>query len=149
MVEAIITSAIAGHGAGPNGEQPINLVLAQGQQLISLLALVAYLMVSNKPIAGGENVRDRNPEMDTDSGSVLKIEKGAGLVIQPAANSSRRHINDLACGTVREAMPFQHGFGGAFCANHIGPGGPGRICFSFHGAPPAGARARGHGDCQI
>jgi len=140
-----MTSPITGHGTGPNGEQPINFILAQGHQLIPLRALV----VSNQPVTRGEQVRDRNPEMDTDSGSMLKIEKGAGLVIQPAANRSRRHINDLACGTVREAMPFEHGFGGAFCTNHIGLGGPGWICFSFHGAPPAGARARGHGDCQI
>jgi len=139
MVEAIITSAIAGHGAGPNGEQPINLVLAQGQQLISLLALVAYLMVSNKPIAGGENVRNGDPEIDTDSGSMLQIEESTMPAIKPAPNSSRSNINDLAGCRVGKAMAFQHSFGRAFCSSHIGPGG---IRSFIHGAPPSGARAR-------
>ncbi len=44
-----MTSPITGHRTGPNSEQPFDLILAQGHQLIPLLAVVA----SYQPITGG------------------------------------------------------------------------------------------------
>ncbi|MNT79693.1 hypothetical protein D3C72_2190560 [compost metagenome] len=91
-------------------------------------------------------MRERDPEMDTDGGGMFQVKKGGSLVIKPAANRRGGNMDDLACGSVGHAMAFQHGASDAFCTNHIGTG---EVDFLFHGAPPAGARARGRDDCQI
>lgn len=137
-----MTSPITGHRTRADGEQPFDLVFAQGHQLIPLLAVVA----SYQPITGGQHVRNRDPEIDADGYCVLQIEKSTVPAIKPAANCRRGHIDNLACRRVRQTMAFQNASGCAFCSNHIGPSG---IFLSLHGAPPLGARARDRGYCQI
>lgn len=138
-----MTSPITGHRTRANGEQPFDLVLAQGHQLIPLLAVVT----SYQPITGGQHVRNRDPEIDADGNGVLQIEKSTMPTIKPAANCRGGHVNDLAGRRVSQSMAPQNGSGSAFCTGHIGPSG---ICFSLHGgASITGARARDRGYCQI
>lgn len=108
--------------------------------------MVGFVEVSDQPVTGWQQMRKRDPEMDTDGGGVFQVKKGGSLVIKPAANRRGSNMDDLACGSVGHAMAFQHGASDAFGTNHIGPG---EVDFLFHGAPPAGARARGRDDCQI
>lgn len=107
--------------------------------------MVGFVEVSDQPVTGWQQMRERDPEMDTDGG-VFQVKKGGSLVIKPAANRRGSYMDDLACGSVGHAMAFQHGASDAFGTNHIGPG---EVDFLFHGAHPAGARARGRDDCQI
>lgn len=69
-----MTSPITGHGPGSNGQQPINLILAKGHQLIPLRARV----VSNQPITRGEKVGDGNTEMNANSRCMLQVKKRGG-----------------------------------------------------------------------
>lgn len=141
-----MTSTVAGHGTGPNGQQPIDLSLAQGHQLIPLLVPVGFVECADKPVTGWEQIGNGDPEMDADGRGMFKVKKGGRLVIQPAANRRGGNMDHLASGSVGHAMAFQHSTRDALCENNVGSG---EVGFLVHGAPPVGARARGRDDCQI
>ncbi len=97
-------SAITGHGLGANGQQPVNLILAQDHQSIPLRALV----VSHQPVARRQQVSYGDPEVNADRRRMQKKEKAAALVIQPAANSRGSDIDQPAGCDVGQAMISEH-----------------------------------------